>query len=119
MLIEKEQLNVQEFKEFFPKLSWTRVPRKLGLNHKDYFYIGLYEDEKVIVKASIRPSLRMQVFESFKGRTLEGAVPPEGYKGRLCEWGGSVIVKVDEKFFEKVKEVSKEFTPTKTQMVSW
>lgn len=119
MLIENEQLNVAKFKEFFNKLSWTRVPRKLGVNHTDYFFIGTYEDDEIIVKASIRPSLRMQVFESFKNRTLEGEIPPEGYKGRLCEWGSSLTVKVDESFFAKVKAVSSELQPVKMQKLEW
>lgn len=119
MLIENEQLNIVEFKLMFDKLSWIRVPRKLGPNHKDFFYIASYEDDKIIVKASVRPSLRMQIFESFKNRTLEGEIPTETYKGKLCEWGSSVIVKIDEHFLNRVKEVSKDLLPTKTQIVSW
>lgn len=119
MLIEKEQLNIEEFKKFFNKMEWIRYPRKLGVNHVDYFYVGIYEDSGIIVKASIRPSLRMQLFESFKGRTLDGEIPAPDYKGKTCEWGSSVTVNVDGSFFEKVKSVSKEPTPTKTQTLSW
>lgn len=119
MLIENEQLNILNFKEFFPKLTWTRIPRKLGVNHRDFFYIGSYEDDKIIVKASIRPSLRMQVFETFKNRTVDGEIPPPGHKGKLCDWGGSVTVKVDENFFSKIKEVSVEMSLPKIQTLSW
>lgn len=119
MLIEKETLNIEEFKNFFNKMSWNKVPRKLGKNHKDFFYIGTYEDDNLIVKASIRPSLRMQIFETFKNRTLEGTIPPQDYKGRTCDWGGSLTIKVDENFLNKVKEISKELPPIKMQTLNW
>jgi len=120
MLIKDQILNIKEFKQFFKKLDWVRVPRTLTQDHTDYFYVGLYEDEELLVKVSIRPSLYMQVFETFKNRTVEGKVADKGTTSqRLVNWSSSVEVLVDDSFMKKVKSVAKEQKLNTHQTVSW
>ena len=119
MLIENNELNVEEFKAFFNNITWYRVPRKLNNDHSEYYYIGSYEDDNIIVKASVRPSLRMQIFETFKNRTLDGEIPPPDYKGRLCEWGASTTVQLTESVLNKILSVCQDLPVKKTQTMTW
>lgn len=120
MLIEDNILNTKEFKKFFKELDWVRVPRTLTQDHTDYFYVGVYEDSDISIKAIIRPSMYMQLFETFKNRTIDGKKPGQiSNKTKLVDWGASVEVLVDESFMKKVKSVAKEKEPEKRQTLSW
>ena len=119
MLIENQQLNIEEFKSIFNDLSWYKLPRKLNQDHSEFFYIGKLDTPEKIIKITVRPSMCMQVEETFKNMTLEGLTPPANYKGRLCEWGTTVEVRIDNLLLDKVKEVSQEYEKRKTQFVSW
>jgi len=120
MLIVDGNLNVEAFKEFFNKLNWVKTPRKLSQDHIDYFYIGSYEDDKKVIKVSVRPSKRMQISESFKNRTVDGEIPnPKASKRGLVNWGSTVTVVVDDKFIQAVKDVSEFRSSEKIQKLSW
>jgi hypothetical protein len=120
MLIEDNNLNIKAFKDFFSKLDWVRVPRTLTQDHVDYFYIGSYEDEELKVSINIRPTYYMQVFETFKNRTLDGKKPTSiSSKSKLVNWSSSVEVKVDDSFMDKVKSVAKDKPIQTSQIVTW
>lgn len=119
MLIENNQLNVHSLKEIFNELSWVKYPRKLNENHTDYFYVGMLDNDIKRIKINVKPNLEMQIEETFKNMTLDGQVPPPEYKGRLCEWGTTVQVIIDETFLDQVKLVSSEFKPKATQKITW
>jgi len=119
MLIKDNQLNNAEFKKFFPKLSWERVPRELSKKHTDYFYVGTYEDKKVKIKASIRPSKIMQLSESFKGFDKNGKKAPKGYRGETYEFGSTVEIQVPDKFIKEVDKASNKKNTNKTNKLEW
>lgn len=120
MLIEDSTLNIKEFKTFFNRLDWVRVPRTLTQDHADYFYVGTYEDKDLRVKATIRPSLHMQLFETSKNLTLDGKKPKiTNDRTKLVDWSSSVEVKVDDSFIEKVKSVAKEQELNPPQTITW
>lgn len=107
MLIENNKLNIQEFKETFSSISWTRLPRQLGPNHTEYFYSGLLETEDKRIQVTIRPSGVMALSETFKNRTpMNGSSPQPGYTGPLVDWGASVEVRVDKNFIDEVEAVA-------------
>jgi len=120
MLIEGSTLNTKEFKKFFKRLDWVRVPRTLTQDHTDYFYIGTYEDKDSKVQATIRPSKYMQLFETTKNLTLDGKIPAKITSStKLCSWSKSIEVKVDDSFMTKVKSVAKEPEQDEKQIISW
>lgn len=120
MLIENNKLNIEEFKAFFDSINWKRVPRNLGQDHSEYFYIGSYEDDDKIVQVTIRPSKIMAVSETFKRRMIsDGSIPPEGFKGQVVNWGSSVEVRVDDKFLEAVVKAAKPLPPRENQVLTW
>jgi hypothetical protein len=103
MLIENNKLNVQEFKEVFDSISWTRLPRKLGVNHTEYFYSGYWETPTFKVQITVRPSLVMALTETFKNRMVtDGSIPADGYRGQLVDWGSYIEMRVDQKFLDDV-----------------
>ena len=120
MLITDDKLNYKEFKDFFQQLSWIKYPRKLGVNHIDYFYVGQYDDEQKVIKVVARPSLRMQISESFKNRTDEGKIPPEGFpRNKLCTWGTTIEVLITEEFFKNLETISISPPKVTKQVVEW
>jgi len=119
MLIEKQRLNEQAFKDFFSKLNWKRYPRQLSAKVKEYFYLGTYEDESVIIKVKVRPTLRMEINESFKGFDRDGQKVRKGYKGKTYSFGTTVEVLVDKKFMNKIKSVAKTPKDMGIQRFSW
>lgn len=103
MLIENGKLNITEFKAIFNDIAWTRLPRKLGPNHTEYFYVGSLENESLKIQVTIRPSLVMAISETFKNRVMtDGSIPLEGYRGPLVDWGSSLEMRVDQKFLDEV-----------------
>jgi hypothetical protein len=120
MLIKDQQLDMGEFKTFYKQMLWRRVPRKLSDNHSDYFYVGTFEDAERIIRISVRPSMRMQVSESFKGYMANGQKAPAGYDpAKLVEYGTTVEVMIDGSVLDKIKEVAVENPQAQTQNVKW
>jgi len=118
MLIENGNLDFEEFKKFLNKLEWKKVPRKLGPDHSEYFYIANYEDEEKKIRIQVRPSLRMKVTESFKNRTIHGNIPPEGYRGQLVDFGSTAEVLIDKSVIEKLKKIAKSPDKNNTKVFS-
>lgn len=102
-----------------PQLYWTKYPRKLGKDFSEFFYSGNFEDEKRIVKVTIRPSLWMSVSESFKNLKPNGKTPEDGYTGTLVNCGTSVEVQVDENFRKNIEAISKPPKEKLIQKVFW
>lgn len=119
LLIEDGQLNFQQFKKIHKRLEWKKVPRELNQKVKDYFYIGTYEDENILVKVSIRPTKYMKVEETFKGRKLDGSVPNKIFKGQTCNWGSTVEVLIDDSVLDEIKKLAKTPKGDATQKVTW
>lgn len=119
-IIIDNKLDLKKFKEIYTALEWTRVPRKLSANHSSYFYIGKYEDNDILVKVQIRPSMRMKVQESYKHCDIKGnKIDKNLYKGDTYTFGSTVEVIVDNIFLDKIKEVAKELQEKDIQKVSW
>lgn len=119
MLIKDNKLDIEEFKTFFDKLKWLKLPRKLGQNHTEHFYVGKYEDDERIIKITLRPSLRMQVSESFKNYTLRGELAPKDYKQETCNWGATIEVIASKSMAEKILEVCEELPEKTKQVLEW
>lgn len=120
MLITNNTLDITAFKQFFPSITWTKLPRVLGTDHKEFFYMGLYEDEEKRVNITIRPSKIMAISETFKKRLpQDGGVPAEGYKGILVEWGGSTEIRIDDKFLVEVEAKAGALAPRTKQTLDW
>lgn len=119
MLIEENKLNIDYFKLIFDSIIWKKKIRVLSENRKEVFYIGKFENEDKVIKITIRPSMRMQVSESFKNRTLEGKVPPKDFKGQLCEFGSTIEVIVDKSVVDQISQKSKNYETEKPQVISW
>jgi hypothetical protein len=119
MLIKDKQLDINEFKRFYRQITWQKLPRQLNENHTDYFYIGQYEDEDRIIKITLRPNNSMQVSESFKGYSKDGHKLPSHKKHEGVNWGTTVQLRIDEKAFEKIKEIAKEKPKINTQFLTW
>jgi hypothetical protein len=108
ILIENNMLDVQVFKELMPTLKWIKYPRKLGLNHKEFFFSASLEDDQVSIRVMLRPSGWLQVSESFKNRMPNnGSIPVEGYKGHLVDWGSTVEVKASDTLMLAIEKLSK------------
>ena len=119
MLIKDGNLDFKEFKKFFMKLEWKKVPRKLGPDHSQFFYVAKYEDEEKIIKVTIRPSNVMQLSESFKNRVINtGKAPPKGYKGALADFGTTVEVRVDQSVITKLEKIAKVREKNKNKVFS-
>lgn len=119
MLIDQGLLDKDKFAELLPMIKWTKLPRKLGPDHKEFFYSGQYENAEKTVLVTIRPSLWMAISESFKNRKLDGSIPEEGYKGQLVSWGASTEVRVDSNFVEKVDSLAQSMEKRVIQTVNW
>jgi hypothetical protein len=120
MLINDSQLDIAKFREFFPQITWTKLPRTLGPDHKEFFYTGIYEDDEKRVNLTIRPSKIMAISETYKNRLpMDGGVPPENYRGAVVEWGASVELKVDDKFIAEVETVAQKLVPRTKQTLEW
>jgi predicted methyltransferase len=119
MLIKDQQLDAQEFKKFYKQINWQKLPRQLNKNHSDYFYIGQYEDDEKIIGITLRPNKAMQVSESFKGYSKHGKKLPKNSKEKKVNWGTTVQLRVDQKTFDKIKEIAKEKPKINTQFLTW
>lgn len=115
MLIKDGKFNIEEFKKVHKELKWQKAPRKLGINHSDFFYVGSYEDSEKKINIQIRPSMRMKVQESFKGFDKNGKKVPNGE----FQFGTTVEVVVDNKFVDKIKELALIKPEDSKQKVSW
>lgn len=120
MLIINSILDISEFKVLFPSIVWTKLPRTLGVDHKEYFYTGLYEDDEKRVNITIRPSKIMAISENFKKRMpQDGSIPKEGYNGMLVEWGSSTEVKIDDKLIAEIDMKAGLLAPRVKQVIEW
>lgn len=119
---EKNELNQNEFKQQFKEIDWVKVTRKIG-TAEEIWYTGHYEDDKKKVKAVVRPSLRMQLTETFKNMLANGTSPKKGQKptktSPFVEYGSTVQVLVDSNFISEVEKIAKEPTKKKIQKISW
>lgn len=119
MLIIDGKLNFAGFKRFYKKMDWVEAHRKLSENKSDSFFVGTFEDSKKKIKVIVRPSMIMMLSESVKNMTEEGKKPDRAYKGKLCEFGTTIEVKIDNIFLDKIKKEVIDFVPNKTQTISW
>lgn len=119
ILIKDGQLNVKHFKKIFKTLKWVKAPRKLTEECKEFFYLGQYEDDKYIIKIKVRPSMRMQVEESFKNRLLDGRKPSPKNKQKTCTWGTSIEVVIDKEVLKKIDDAASLLDENKVQKISW
>lgn len=119
MLIKDGTLNQKKFKTFFKKLTWKKFPRDLSNVRNEFFYIGTYEDDKTIVKATIRPSNVMKLEETFKGLDVNGEQPPQGYRGRTYEFGSTIEISVPDSFVKDVIANLQAPIDIKTQSLNW
>jgi hypothetical protein len=119
-IIVDQKLDTSAFKSMYKTLTWTKLPRKLGPNHSEFFYSGVYSDDEKEIKVLLRPSLTMSVSESFKNRMAQnGAVPTEGYRGLLVDWGSSVEVKVPQIMFDEISGLANPLPIKNTQKIEW
>jgi len=118
-MIQDNELNVKEFKDFFCNLEWIKVPRTLSNETSDYFYVGTYETEDRKVHVSVRPSMRMQITDTNKKCTKNGDTPLDTYNGRFYHYSTSAEVLVEKSLINKIESVAKELPKQKNQTVSW
>lgn len=120
MLIKNGNLDSAAFKDFFEKLEWKKVPRVLSKKIKEHFFIGFYEDDKMKVEISVRPSKRMQVKESFKNRLKNGNEPknPED-PNAIYTFGTSVEILVEDSFIKHLQKIAKTPEIIKIQKLDW
>ena len=118
MLIEDGKLNQEEFKLMFDKMTWIKAPRS-NVNQKDLFYFGTYEDDDIKIYAAVRPSMRMEISETFKKRDVNGLIPPETYKGRFYECGTTVEILINNNFIDKIEEVCHFEKKEVRQKIEW
>ena len=114
MLIEDGKLNTQEFKLRYQSFDWIRVPRQLGPDHKEYFYIANYEDEDWKISIKTRPSMRMSVSESYKHCDVKGNKVDPATTTKY-EFGTSIEVVITENTLEQIRKVAKELPPIGSQ----
>lgn len=115
MLIEDGKLNTQEFKARYSQFDWIRVPRQLGVDHKDFFYVASFEDEDWKISIKTRPSMYMSISESYKHCDVRGNRVDKEYNKEKYEFGTSIEVKITDNTLEEIKKIAKELSPTKTQ----
>jgi hypothetical protein len=118
-LITNSKLDINNFKKTFKDLVWTKLPRKLGKDHQDFFYIAEYSDEEKYVKIVVKPHLEMCITESYKNYTIDGKPAPENYKGARCDWGHYTEVRIDNKLLDKIKKIAKNKKDKETQTITW
>lgn len=120
MLIEDEKLNIEEFKSMFDSFDWIKAPRKLTKKITEYFYIGKYEDSDKIIRVTIRPSMRMQIIETFKNRhPRTGAPVKEDYKGETVQFGSCVETLITENLLDKIKKEAVTNKKKTIQTIDW
>lgn len=118
-LIKDGEFKISHFKKMYKEMEWVRVPRSLGPRHKDFFYVGSFEDDNKKVVIKIRPTMFMVVQEIIKNCDKNGDAPPKNYRGTTYEFGHTVEVKIDETFLNKIKEVASSELIEKRQKVVW
>ena len=111
LFVSDTKLSSQGLKEHFDDIDWRRVPRKLGPNHKEFFYIGTYNDDERKIKLTLRPSGRVQIMESL----LEILKDRSSYVNH----GITVEVLISDEIRNKIKEASKEPDKHKIDTISW
>jgi hypothetical protein len=107
MLIEDGKLNLDEFKARFDEFTWIKVPRQLGPNHTDFFFVCKHEDEDWIIEIKTRPSKRMKVSESYKHCDIKGNIVPKETKEKFV-FGTTVEVVISDSVLDKISQVAKE-----------
>lgn len=124
MLIDWEttELNIKAFKKVIPTLKWVKKPRKIG-DIEEMWYRGDYEDDTKIIQVVVRPSMRMQVTETYKNRLKNGTAPKEGQKPSattpFMNFGCTSQVLVDEDFVKHIDSIAKPFQKKQVQKISW
>ena len=123
MIIENDKINVEELKKLVPQMNWIYAPRVLSIKHTDHFYIGNFENDNKKVSITIRPSMRMEVKETYKNRvhnTGELPDPKKKYKlGELTDFGYYAQAVVETSFLDKVKELAVANKGKDTQKIGW
>jgi len=114
MLIEDGKLNTQEFKKRYKSFDWIRVPRQLGTDHKEFFYIASYEDQDWKISIKTRPSMRMSVSETYKHCDIKGNKIDHNSTTKY-EFGTSIELVITQNTLEQIKEVAKELPPISSQ----
>jgi len=115
----KPTLNIKTFKEQLELFPWTKKIRKLG-NQEQVFYIATLNTDTKTIHISIRPTLRMQLSESFKNRDTEGRAIKEGSRPReVVSFGSTVEVLVDSTLINKIESIAKDIELKKPVVVSW
>lgn len=124
MLIDWETtiLNEEELKNLLPKINWIKKIRKVG-SIEETWYRGDLEDNDRKIKLVIRPSMRMQVIETYKDRLMNGVAPKKGQKPSkatpFVDYGCSCQVLVSEEFVNKIDQLAKDFKRKPLQKISW
>lgn len=114
MLIEDGKLNIDEFKSRFRSFSWLKVPRELGVDHKDFFYIAEYNDDDWKISIKTRPSMYMSISETYKHCDVKGnKIDPNSTT--KYEFGSSIEVKITENTLKEINSIAKELEPTVNQ----
>ena len=115
MLIEDGKLNITEFKARYKEFDWVRVPRKLGPDHKDFFYITSFEDEDWKIQIKTRPSMRMSISESYKHCDIRGKKVSREYTKEKYDFGTSIEITITDSTLEEIKKIAKELPPIQSQ----
>jgi len=119
MLVKEDKLNLEEFKKIYKDLEWLRVPRTLGVDHSEYFYVGKKYSDDHRINVQVRPTMRMKVAESFKKYDRNGKeVDPKRAK-EVFWFGSTVEVVIDNSVLDKIKEIAVEKKEDLKQKVSW
>ena len=119
-VIIDNELDVEAFKFIYKTLTWTKLPRNLGINHSEFFYSGLLNNEEKELKILLRSTLTMSVTESFKNRLpMNGDIPPDGYKGQLVDWGFYLEVQVPQEMFDEIASISQPLVSKKVKKIEW
>jgi len=119
MLISEGKLDFNKFKETYKSLKWVRVPRQLGPNHSDFFYVGSLKDKSHTINIQVRPSMRMKVSESFKKYDRNGKELETKNEESLFWFGSTVEVIIDDTVLDKIKKVATHKLDNDKQKVSW
>ena len=118
-LINEDKLNTELFKTIYSDLIWQRLPRQLGPNHQQYFYVGEYDDGIKTIRVQIRPSMWMKVTESYKKYDKNGKEIDNKYTGQIYSFGKTVEVLIDDNVLDKIKKLAIPQNKNDIQRISW
>lgn len=119
MIIKDNKFNIKYFKKFYKEIKWRKIERTLSKTKKEIFYVGKYNDDSSRIKIKIRPSMIMQISESYNGYDKNGNKLPKDHNGNSYFFGNTIEVKIDDQFLSKIEEISEVNNEPTIEKVSW